>query len=71
MTSIDGFDVYNIQPDIEADCEYQISPNCLEESITNDRRFDRVYDYAKKAVVFICHPCTRILFEKRGTGCNS
>lgn len=48
----------------DVDCAYQISPNCLEESIANDRRFDRVYDYVKKATVFICHPCARMLFEK-------
>ena len=57
-------DAGDIHPDEYVDCEYTVSTNCLEGSIANDRRFDRVYDYTKKATVFICHPCTRLLAER-------
>jgi hypothetical protein len=61
MTRINGD---NVHPDMDVDCEYCISPNCLEESIANDRSFDRVYDDSKKKTVFICHPCAKLLWSQ-------
>ncbi|MGI8831150.1 MAG: hypothetical protein ACR2IS_00775 [Nitrososphaeraceae archaeon] len=65
MTIFNG--IGNIHPDTEIECEYSISANCLEESIANDRRFERVHKKLnddKIVTVIICHSCARQLWSQ-------